>query len=126
MRLDKEESRQYGIQYRKTPRGFFVGLRARAKRRGIKVEISPEEFVAWFNSQELRCYYCDNRLEFPVLEPRKVQGLHDLVVDRKDNSIGYTIDNIVLACSRCNIVKGSWFTEKQMLKIGQIIHEEEK
>ena len=36
---------------------------------------------------------------------------------RKYNRLPYTLDNITFACRRCNNIKGSWFTEKQMLEI---------
>ena len=42
-------------------------------------------------------------------------------IDRKKNGIGYSLDNIVLACSRCNSIKSDYFTEEEMLKIGNFI-----
>ena len=44
-----------------------------------------------------------------------------LTIDRKDNDRGYTIDNIVLSCNRCNMIKGNFFNEQDMLKIGKIV-----
>lgn len=38
-------------------------------------------------------------------------------IDRKDNNKGYIMGNITLACKRCNIIKGKWFTEQEMLEI---------
>lgn len=46
-----------------------------------------------------------------------------LTIDRKNNNGNYCIDNIVLACYRCNTIKGDFFTEQEMLKIGKIIKE---
>jgi len=120
---NKGRRKNYSRAYRKTPRGLFAGIKSRAIKRGISVELTCDEFVRWFNKQDLNCYYCDSKLVFPVIGSRKVQGLKDLTIDRKDNKLGYTKDNIVISCSRCNIIKGSWFTAEQMHKIWRAIGE---
>lgn len=42
-------------------------------------------------------------------------------LDRKDNSRGYDIDNVVVCCGRCNYAKGSHFTHDEWKKIGIVI-----
>ena len=42
-----------------------------------------------------------------------------MTLDRKDNSKGYTKDNVVSACFLCNKIKGSFFTYGDMLRIGK-------
>ena len=44
-------------------------------------------------------------------------NLNHLTIDRMDNSSGYSMDNIVIACRRCNTVKGGWFTYSEMIEI---------
>ena len=49
---------------------------------------------------------------------RKADGTWEdarLTLDRVDNTKGYELSNIVLACRRCNYMKGSWLTSEQML-----------
>ena len=52
---------------------------------------------------------------------RKYFGAHgiQLSIDCKDNDLGYTIDNIVLACDRCNFIKSNIFTYEEMCFIGE-------
>ena len=42
-----------------------------------------------------------------------------LTVDRKDNDKGYSLDNMVLACHRCNSIKGDWFSYDEMKEIAE-------
>lgn len=42
-----------------------------------------------------------------------------ITLDRKDNEKGYVKDNIVLCCSRCNLIKSNFFNEEEMLLIGK-------
>ena len=44
-----------------------------------------------------------------------------LEVDRKDNAIGYKIDNCVLACAVCNMSKSDKFTYEEFKMVGKII-----
>lgn len=44
--------------------------------------------------------------------------MNNLSIDRKYNELGYTIDNLCLACNRCNTVKGNTFTYDEMVEIG--------
>ena len=102
-----------------SPSGIYTALKARAKQRDIKFNITKEDFIEWYNSQKQECYYCKQTLK----EINKNQfGRSDkLTIDRKDNNKGYEIDNIVLACMRCNYIKSDFFTEEEMLQIGNII-----
>lgn len=44
-----------------------------------------------------------------------------LTIDRKNNNLPYSIENIVFACTWCNKVKGEILTEEEMLQTGKII-----
>lgn len=117
----REEARKYEREYmrayrngvRATPRGIYHTIKDRATKRQIPVLMGIEEFIQWFLSQERICHYCGIRLQGKGREPDK------LTFDRKDNSKGYSVDNLALACYRCNQAKGSWFTETQMLEIAE-------
>lgn len=45
----------------------------------------------------------------------------EVTLDRKDNSRGYTPDNVVPACRRCNVIKGEVLTYEQMTKVAAFI-----
>ncbi len=50
-----------------------------------------------------------------------VHGLRTpLGIDRKNNSMGYTVENSVPACARHNFMKSDWFTYEEMLGILQL------
>jgi len=72
------------------------------------------DFEAWFNATAKVCEYCgisDSEAEKLYKSP-----LH---VDRKDSATGYVLDNICLACYRCNTVKSCFLTHAAMKKIAQ-------
>lgn len=100
--------------YNQKPQGRFVRLKRNALKDGASIEITKDEFVQWFNTQELKCFYCETQLEF-------VYGRHwqwnGLTIDRLIPDAPYKFDNIALACRRCNMIKGNWFTKEQMLEI---------
>ena len=109
-----ERIRAYHRKYDKSFRGKWRKLRSNAKRRGIPVNLGIDEFIDWYNQQEKLCYYCGVSLDGDKAGRGKANGQ---VIERRDNNKGYDLDNIVLACFRCNIIKGSWFTEQQMLEV---------
>ena len=102
--------------YLETGAGRYRRLAENARRDKVKVSISKQEFIQWLNSQSKICFYCGTPLQV-------VYGHHwqwdGLTIDRFDPNNGYGIDNICLACRRCNIIKGHWFTKEQMLEIAQ-------
>jgi len=42
-----------------------------------------------------------------------------MTIDRKDNALGYTPENVVSACFICNRIKSNFFIYEEMLEIGQ-------
>ena len=57
-----------------------------AKDRGMVFDLTKDEFETFWQKP---CHYCDS--------PIKTIG-----IDRKDNSIGYTLDNCLSCCITCN------------------------
>lgn len=79
----------------------WKSLTNNAKNRGILVEISKEDFV---QIAKMDCFYCGEHPKEKIYydqpewsTPAKLNG-----IDRVDNSIGYTLDNIVASCYICN------------------------
>ena len=100
--------------YNQRPQGRFIRLKENALKDGAQIRMTKDDFIVWFNSQALKCFYCHTPLEF-------IYGRHwqwtGLTIDRCDPNGAYELNNIVLACRRCNIIKGHWFTKDQMLEI---------
>ncbi len=99
-----------------TPRGSYWMLKYNAKKKGIPFDMNIEDFVLWYSSQLQSCHYCG--LPF-MMGSSYHQHPMARTFDRKDNSRGYELGNVVLSCRRCNTVKGYSFTEQEMLEIAQ-------
>jgi hypothetical protein len=113
-----EAVRAYARRYYASPRGKYNILKSRARRnnaRSAPVECSYEEFLEFITNTPMECHYCGVELKDGG---KGFSPLEGITFDRKDNNKGYRIDNMVLSCRRCNIIKGSWFNEEQMLEIG--------
>lgn len=124
----KDRYNEYRRNYRKeNPKGIYRVIKEGILKRHKPVdflEITPEEFTDWYNNQEKICYYCGRSIkEVQQSNDAFNKKIYRLTIDRKNNDIGYTKNNICLCCYRCNSIKSDYFTEEEMLKIGQIIKE---
>lgn len=79
-------------------RRFNVSLRA-AHKRNLEFSITLDQFIEKIN---MNCYYCDNKL---CQKSKTGIGL-----DRLNNSIGYTYDNVVSCGKICNAIKNKFLT----------------
>ena len=124
---NKERYRKYRREYRYiNPVGIYSvikdGLNRNKSPRKNLLKISKENFVKWYNSQDKKCFYCGATIEQIKKYATKFdKRFKRLTIDRVDNLKGYEIGNIVLACYRCNAIKGDFFTKREMSKIGVII-----
>jgi len=70
-----------------------------SKRRAIKKEgVGAKELFAWVNKQEKVCYWCDVVCETSY----HIDHYHPLAKGGK-----HELDNLVIACSACNITKNA-------------------
>lgn len=122
-----EKYREYRRNYRCfNPRGIYSALKDGAKKRGIANEFTIDEFVSWWNTQVNWCHYCRRSIgEIRATIDSVNNRARRLTIDRVDNKKPYTLENIVLACYRCNSIKGDYFTELEMMQIGKIINGKE-
>lgn len=101
------------LKYRQGRRVEFqwTGLSNRAKKKGLSL-LSLSDFIRWHSFQSKVCVYCgiDEQASIALFEKR-------LSVDRKDNKLGYETENMVLACFRCNMIKGCFLTYDQMITL---------
>jgi len=98
-RPNANKKRPYGILYNKLVR----------EARGHPVELTYEQYLGFV---EKNCHYCDAKLSW-VKHNNHKQSSFAHYVDRKDNSLGYTKDNCVVCCPRCNWGKGDSFTYEE-------------
>ena len=74
----------------KHPRFRWRGYKARAKKAGIPFELPFEGFMSLWQAP---CRYCGTTIE-------------TIGLDRLDNNLGYTLENLVPCCPICNQIKG--------------------
>lgn len=123
----KECSKARTKKFSKTASGIYTGIKGRTKFYKINnrehykpLLISRENFVEWYNSQVKECAYCDIPEELLyIIRTQFDRRVKRLGVDCKDNNEGYTLDNMVLACHRCNFIKLNLFSFEQMREIAQ-------
>ena len=99
------------LKYGRTDMARYTRLKSNAKRRGTEFLLDKLEFLIWLEKQERVCHYCGVSLN------TNGGRASQLSVDRADNTIGYTLGNIVLCCQMCNTIKGNIFTEQEMVEI---------
>lgn len=87
----REARKVYATKYTRTLKGKFKILKSTAKRRGVELSISLDEFCLLAIQP---CFYCGEPL------PEVGYGM-----DRVDNRIGYTLENCRPCCAICNIAK---------------------
>jgi len=78
------------------------------------------EFIEWYVNQPKTCVYCGIK-EADLMKIKDCYNNKNtrLSVDCKGNERGYILDNLVLACYRCNSIKSNILTFSEMMYIGQ-------
>jgi 5-methylcytosine-specific restriction endonuclease McrA len=88
----------------------FNNYKHNARRRKLPFLLSLEEFVTITSK---KCYYC-GKPPGQFLTTRGASQSHYIYngIDRVDNSLGYTLDNVVPCCKQCNRAKGALTTQE--------------
>ncbi len=77
-----------------------------------EVDLTYEEFLSFV--KEDRCHYCRSGIFW---RQYNVTLSHAYNLDRKNNANGYSRENCVVCCGRCNKSKGAAFTYEQWYKM---------
>lgn len=111
------------LRYRKTPAYFYESIKQNSMKKGRPFFLQKDEFIKWYNDQNKVCFYCgvpEGIIPENFKQSWGKKKVTDrLTIDRVDNNIGYVLNNLVLACPKCNGVKGDFFTADEMKFIGQ-------
>lgn len=100
-------------------------LKYRSKKRSIKhsVELSYDEFIKIIENS--KCHYCNKELVFnPYTRDENsnyVSRAYQL--DRKDNNLGYTVENVVPCCWNCNRIKSDIYSYEDFIKLSPTLKE---
>jgi len=110
-------NKKYQLKALHTPAGKYRNLKSGAKTRGIPFNITCEDFLEWLQSQPHKCHYCG--IDEPLLASQADKKKRRLTVDRMDNGKGYEIENMCLACYRCNHFKSDFFKYEEWMRIAK-------
>lgn len=111
----KGESRKYSS----TPSWLvehYARYESGACLRGYEFNLNLDEFHSLVSSD---CHYCGSSPEKRII--RKMDCLCN-GVDRRNNNVGYILDNCVPCCSLCNKMKSDISEEKFLEHIRRICH----
>ena len=120
----KKWQREYNVKIKGTKIStarVYAKKRYIAKQYGIPFNINRDEFIQWYADVKQECTYCGLKVEDIEKYKKFLPNTNTfyLSIDRIDNSRGYSIDNICLACTRCNLIKSNFFSFEEMMEIGQ-------
>lgn len=118
----KQCNNERSKKFRETPVGIYTNLKGQAKffGRPLVEMVSKKNFIKWYAKQPKVCVYCGIKEE----DLGKTDDLFNattsrLSIDRMDNEKGYVLDNMVLACRRCNYMKSNFFSFDEMKNVGE-------
>ncbi len=87
----------------------FNAIRRAAFRKHLDFTITYEDFL--FLTQIGVCHYCgEAKIDW---KPFVGHGSVRYNLDRKDNTRGYTTDNVVVCCKDCNMMKRDWLSYEE-------------
>ena len=81
------------------------------------VHITYEDFLAF--TEIIQCHYCDAEIKWTKYNIHRNGMAYYL--DRKNNSKDYTINDVVVCCTRCNKGKSDLFTYEEWVEFGKCI-----
>jgi hypothetical protein len=89
---------------------IYNRLCSSATRRNIPVAITYDEYLLFTKYD--KCHYCYSPLIWNKYVNVNRNDSAAYNIDRKDNSLGYTKNNCVECCSKCNWSKGDRYTHE--------------
>jgi hypothetical protein len=87
----------------------------RINKNRFPVYLTFEEFLEFVSIQ--KCHYCYSKLNWSAHGGRKISKAYNL--DRKDNTKGYSKDNCVPCCKRCNFSKRNCYTYEEWFEMNK-------
>jgi len=94
--------------FARTNKGRYVSLVNRSKSSGHELKITFNQYVKIIKNA--KCIYCKGPLD-----------KSGWALDRKNNNLGYVINNVVPSCGKCNRRKNKYMSYKEMLKFSESI-----
>lgn len=137
-----ERKRAYALEYNKryfkTPTGMaanrknaiaqkgrhpasvkYLQIKITSRNSGRPFIITKEEFCRWYETQDLKCVYCDVVDLSLAGSTSSGKGLRMFSIDRKNSILPYTIENMCFSCWTCNRLKSNYFSAEEWREIAQ-------
>jgi len=92
---------------------LYASYKHGAESRNYCFELTKGEFIKLLSNN---CYYCNRIPEQIAYNKKKTDYLIYNGIDRVNNELGYTLDNIVTCCKHCNRAKMS-LSKEQFLQL---------
>lgn len=80
--------------------------------------VTYDDFVTYTNISD--CHYCGGSVSWAMYSLGDIPTGHRYNLDRKNNTLGYHKDNLVVCCWPCNNAKGSLLSYEEMVAVGNI------
>lgn len=100
-------------------RNVFCSYKGKCRRKNIEFKLTEDEF---FSLTKQNCYYCG---EAPANLHGKIGFNGSCLyngIDRVNNNLGYTSDNVVPSCKKCNLAKRT-LSKEEFIKLVVKIYE---
>jgi hypothetical protein len=89
-----------------------------AIRRNKPCSLTYEEFLTFIAVK--KCHYCNENVVWKMYADQKTNRNN---LDRKDNNVGYSLDNCLVCCYSCNVTKGDRFSYEEFLQLSIVIRD---
>lgn len=99
----KQCRRNKRVKYAKTPHARWLQSKRRAEERGLIWTINFEDYEKLLMKN---CAYCEGKI-----------NIYGVGLDRKNNTIGYILENVVPCCGICNKLKSDYLNYEEMMEL---------
>lgn len=98
---------------------FKSSVKSNGQRKGRKKHTFNLTFKQFLSFTEIQnCVYCNFPIEWKA---HFKDGRARYNLDRKDSNKGYSTENCVVCCKRCNYMKGEHFTYEEFKEVTEIL-----
>lgn len=104
---NKAATLRSSAKWKRTPEGRYSALVSEAGRRGLSMTIPFLDFVSLLSQA---CEYC---------EEVEIAANTGYRLDRIENSLGYSVQNVVPCCTSCNRIRGDNLSYLEMIVVMQ-------
>ena len=98
----------------------FTFLKLHCKHRGLTCDLSYEDFLRFTEISE--CHYCSAAIPWEPWSSGKGYS-KAYFLDRKDNGLGYSVQNCVVACTFCNMTRQDRFSYEEFKLLGPALRQ---